>query len=267
MLRSANDAAQALALGVSGSEAMFAELMNSRTIQLGLNDSHWDNPHGLDTDTHLTSAYDLAMITKEALTIDKFREIIATESFTIDWEGYEYDRVIYNHNQFLDIYEGAIGVKTGYTNKSGSCLIGAAERNGLILIGVVLNAEDHYDAMTQLMDYGFANYESVEMGKKGDVVGSIKVLRSNLDTVDVVLGRDVVLPVEMGSNFEPEVKYNFPLTLDAPFNTEEPIGTAVYVDSMGYSAEIPLYASKNAELYTFKLVFSQIWQRFISWLM
>ena len=114
MLRSANDAAQALAIAVSGTEEAFVKYMNDKTEELGLTDSTWQNPHGLDAEGHLTSAYDLAMITREAMKYPLFNQIIVTEQWTLPWPSNVYDRVVYNYNQFLTLYEGADGVKTVY---------------------------------------------------------------------------------------------------------------------------------------------------------
>lgn len=264
MLLSANDAAQALAIGVAGSEAAFVEMMNARTAELGLTDSHWENPHGLDGEAHLSSAYDLAMITREAAKIDMFNTIVATLEYTIiKNDGSE--RPLYNHNQFLDRgYEGADGVKTGYTSKSGSCLVASATQNGLRLIGVVLNAEGHYDQIEQMMNYGFGKYTALNLGKKGDVVGQIRVLSGPIDQVDVLLGEDVSIPIEIGSDYQPEPRYEFPLTLEAPFSAVQPVGEAFYQDSQGNQITVPLYLSTGAERYTFGTVFAEIWQRFLS---
>ena len=264
LLRSANDAAQALAIGVAGSEEAFVEMMNQRSEELGLTDSHWDNPHGLDAETHLTSAYDLAMIAKEAMKIDTFNTIIATKEHTMPWEGNDYDRVVYNHNQFLDLYEGADGVKTGYTSLAGSCLVASATRDGLRLIGVVLNATDHYTEMARLMDYGFCNYEAVDLGKAGDIVGQVKVISGRVDSVNVILGADVSVPVEINSGYEPVVAYDYPLALEAPFTNEESIGDMVYEDSLGNTFYVPLYLDSGVERYSFTTVFAEVWQAFLA---
>ena len=103
MLRSANDAAQMLAIGVAGSEEAFADLMNERVAELGLENTHFVNPNGLHDDNHYTSAYDLAMLTREALKNETFNEIITTNRYQLPWVEGEYDRVVYNRNTLLDI--------------------------------------------------------------------------------------------------------------------------------------------------------------------
>ena len=260
------DAAQALAIGVAGSEEAFAEMMNARTAELGLSDSSWENPHGLDGPTHLASAYDLAMITREAMKYDMFNTLCSTVSYTIERtkDGVTTERVLYNHNQFLDRYDGADGVKTGYTSQSGSCLVGSATVNDLRLIGVVLNADDHYEKMAQLMDYGFGRYQALELGKQGDIVGQVRVISGDIDLVDVVLGDDISIPIELGSDYVPEAVYDYPLALDAPFDVSEPVGTVSYADRLGNVVKTDLYLARGAERYTFGTVLQEVWQRFLA---
>lgn len=264
MLRSANDAGQAIAIGVAGSESAFVELMNARTEELGLKDSHWANPHGLDADDHYTSAYDLAMITKEALSIPKFNELIVTESWTMPWESNDYDRTLYNHNQFLDLYEGADGVKTGYTSKSGSCLVASATRDGLRLIGVVLNCEAHYQEMCNLMDYGFNLFTAVKVGQAGEVIGSVRVSNGDVKRVDAVLGADARIVLEKGSTFDGEPVYDYARVLEAPIEAGQEIGTARFVDATGATVEVPICASTASSRYTFGIVWKQVWQSLVS---
>lgn len=268
LLRSANDAAQVLASGVSGSEEAFVQLMNTRTAELGLTDSSWANPHGLDAENHLVSAYDLAMITRQALTHEMFNTIITTESYSLERPNAEPSvNVLYNRNQFLSRYQGADGVKTGYTSLAGSCLVASATQNGLRLIGVILNGEDHYAEMEKLMDYGFGKYEAVTVGKKGDVVGQVRVINGRQETVDVLLGADIIIPVEQGSDFSPTPVYDYPLAMEAPFGFEEAIGSVAYADNLGNTTLTPLYLAQGVERYTFGLVLAQAWQSFLAFLL
>jgi D-alanyl-D-alanine carboxypeptidase (penicillin-binding protein 5/6) len=156
MLRSANDAAMALAESVSGNEQAFVKLMNQRARQLGMRDTHFCNPHGLDTKGHYSSAYDLAILTRQAMTNPIFRQIVATHEISIiPLSGHPQDRVLVNQNRLLYQYQGAIGVKTGYTTKAGNCVIGAAKRGNLMLIAVSLNSSTVYNDLGQLLNYGF----------------------------------------------------------------------------------------------------------------
>ncbi len=167
MLASANDAAAAIAYEIGGSIERFAELMNEKALSLGLKSTHFENPHGLDAKEHYTTAYDLAIITAEALKNEEFLEICSTKQTVIPMnDGGK--RYLSNHNKMLRLYHGAIGVKTGFTKKSGRCLVSAAERDGLTLIAVTLNAPDDWNDHKKLLDFGFSNYERVLIANKGE---------------------------------------------------------------------------------------------------
>lgn len=159
MLRSGNDAAVVAAEYISGSVEEFAQLMNTRAKELGALNTNFVNPNGLHDDNHLTTAYDLAMITKHALTIPEFREIVQTSSTHIPWPSEEWDRRLDNGNRLLTRYQGATGVKTGYTSRSGSTFVGSANRDGFELIAVTLRSTQTFDDASTLLDYGFDNFE------------------------------------------------------------------------------------------------------------
>ncbi len=161
MLRSGNDAAVALAVSVAGSIEKFADMMNDRAVRCGAVNSNFVNPHGLHDDNHYTTAYDLALITAEAYKNADFRRIVATKSVTIN--GAEGKRYLSNKNKLLTTFDGANGVKTGYTTKSGRCLVGGAERDGMQLISVVLNRYDMWEATKKLLEDAFATYEMREL--------------------------------------------------------------------------------------------------------
>ncbi|MCM1456137.1 MAG: D-alanyl-D-alanine carboxypeptidase, partial [Bacteroides sp.] len=157
MLRSGNDAATALAIETSGSVEKFAELMNKTAKELGAVNSNFVNPHGLHDDEHYTTAYDLALITAAAYEKSDFVRIASSQKakITIDGEA----RYIGNKNKMLNLYEGANGVKTGYTKRSGRCLVSGALRNNMQLISVVLNYNDMWNDSIRMLNYGFDNYE------------------------------------------------------------------------------------------------------------
>lgn len=158
MLRSGNDSAVALAIAVSGSIDGFASMMNERAESMNLLNTHFVNPHGLHDDNHYTSAYDLAYIAAIAMKNPVFRDIVSTKKITVG-EG-ESQRYLLNKNKMLLSYDGANGIKTGYTKKSGRCLVSSATKNGRTLICVVLNYGDTYGLSKQLLDKGFDMIQS-----------------------------------------------------------------------------------------------------------
>lgn len=156
LLESANDAATAVAVTVGGSVEEFAHMMNERAEALGLSDTHFTNPHGLDDEEHYTTASDLALIAAAALENETFAEIVSTYKTTIP--GSDYPRLLVNHNRLLKMYGGAIGVKTGYTKRCGRCLVSAAERDGVRMIAVTLSDPSDWKDHAAMLDYGFSLY-------------------------------------------------------------------------------------------------------------
>jgi serine-type D-Ala-D-Ala carboxypeptidase (penicillin-binding protein 5/6) len=161
LLQSSNDAALALASHAGGSTAKFVHLMNEKARSLGALRSHFLNPTGLPQRGQVTTARDLALITKAALANPDFRRIVATKSYP--WKSLKWDGLLENSNELLKSYDGAIGVKTGNTREAGHCLVAAAQRSDKALIAVILGSQEKYvwqDAK-HLLDYGFKTFVPV----------------------------------------------------------------------------------------------------------
>ena len=164
MLRSGNDAAVALAIHVGGSVEGFASMMNEKAKEMGLTNSHFVVPHGLDNEGHFTTAYELAKMADYALKIDKFREIVSTKLTTININGYP--KAINNTNQLLGSISGVYGVKTGFTNGAGRCLVTACERENLDIITVIIGADTtkiRTADTIKLIEYASKNYEVINI--------------------------------------------------------------------------------------------------------
>ncbi|MGE5379907.1 MAG: D-alanyl-D-alanine carboxypeptidase family protein, partial [Methylocystaceae bacterium] len=224
MLHSANDAAAALAESVSGSQNKFVNLMNHRAHQLGMKDTHYRNPHGLNAYRHYTSAYDLSLVSRQALANPTLRKVVATKSTTIPWSGHSNDRLIINHNRLLNRYPGAIGVKTGYTKEAGNCVVGAAQRGNLVLIAVAMNSPQVYQDLMQILDYGFAHYQLIKIKEAGQVAATVKVLHGETSTVTAQLSSDLAVALKPGE--KPQVTYKlFPeKKVSAPVKTGQILG-------------------------------------------
>jgi len=196
MLQSGNDASVVLAEHVAGSEAAFVEMMNAKAQELGLEHSSFSNPHGLDAQGHYTSARDLASIASYAMTIPKFREIVATPSYEIPWPGNPYPRVMENHNRLLKMYSYATGIKTGYTLGAGLCLAASAQKDGRELISVILNGgESYWDQTISLMEYGFNDFVHVEYTYAGQPLAEVEVGDFPRRKIDAVTTEDPVFTV------------------------------------------------------------------------
>jgi D-alanyl-D-alanine carboxypeptidase/D-alanyl-D-alanine carboxypeptidase (penicillin-binding protein 5/6) len=160
LLPSGNDAAGAAAVSVAGSLPEFVKLMNRRAESLGMIDTNFANPSGLDADGHYSTAYDLALLTVEAMKNPAFAEICAKQAIRTEFGNPPYSRWLYNNNKLLYMYPGTIGVKTGFTDEARRCLVSAAQRGGVTLIAITLNAYDDWNDHIAMFDYGFSVVKS-----------------------------------------------------------------------------------------------------------
>ena len=262
MLASGNDAATAIAEHIGGTVEDFCRMMTARAAELGCKSTVFLTPHGLPCEGHYTTAHDLALIAREAMTHAEFREIVGTSRATIPWEGRDYDRVLNNKNKLLTTYEGATGIKTGYTKKAGRCLVFGAERNGMRIIGVVLNCADWFDEAARLMDLAFDRYEAVTMLRAGDVVGTVSVAQADGAAVDAVLSADLTGVVAKGSL--PQVEIDLPDTLDAPIQAGQVIGTARLTAGGVVVAEAELLAASDVARDDFPARWQMYWRNWLA---
>ncbi|MEL4106351.1 D-alanyl-D-alanine carboxypeptidase family protein [Oscillospiraceae bacterium WX1] len=163
LLESGNDAATAVAIALGGTVDGFAAMMNEKAAELGLQNTHFMNPSGLDGAEHYTTALDLARLGAAAMKNDDFKKIVSTYKTRIPYNGIENGRLLINHNEMLNIYNGAIGIKTGYTKKSGRCLVTCAARDGVTLVAATLNGHDDWGDHTSLLNEGFQKLRNVRL--------------------------------------------------------------------------------------------------------
>ncbi|MGI6424926.1 MAG: D-alanyl-D-alanine carboxypeptidase family protein [Tepidanaerobacteraceae bacterium] len=172
MLNSGNDAAIAIAEHIGGSVQDFVKMMNDKAREIGAKNTTFVNPNGLTDEGHLTTAYDIALISRYALiNLPEFRKIVSTKTKEIPWQGQEWDRQLINLNKLLWNYEGADGIKTGYTSSAGCTLAASATRNGWQLLTVMLKSDSSISSDTAaLLDYGFDNFEKIDVINKNTIV-------------------------------------------------------------------------------------------------
>ena len=218
MLNSGNDAAAAIAYAVSGSIEDFAALMNQTAQKIGAKDTCFENPSGLDSKNHYTTAYDLAIITSYALKIPAFAEIVSTYKKTIPNGDKDYDRQLKNHNKLLKMYDGATGVKTGYTKKCGRCLVSSAKRDNVELVAVTLNDGNDWNDHITMLDYGFENVTSKTIVKKGDYIATIPVKDGAEPYVKLVASDDANVTLKANQKCEVQIKYDIQSEAIAPVN-------------------------------------------------
>ncbi len=258
---SANDAAVALAEFVSGSEDDFVAAMNDKAKSLGMTDTAFKNCNGLDEEGHITSAYDVALMSRELM---KHEEIF-------DYTGIWLDSLrdgatqIVNTNKLLRSYDGITGLKTGTTGEAGSCISATAQRNGLSLIAVVLGAESgkqrFKDAAT-LLDYGFANFESRELSLS-DTLEPAAVDGGMSDSVEVECGDKAVLTVPKGEGEGIEQLVDMPESLPAPVHKGDVIGRLSFNLNGEEAASFDITASEDVEKKSFFAVLGILWSSLI----
>lgn len=246
LLNSANDVATALAEKVGGSVGNFVRLMNQTARACGATDSHFNNPHGLPDENHYTTALDLARITRVAMGNKVFREIVATKTKTIRRSAPEDLSLLVNHNKLLWRYEGATGVKTGYTTQAGQCLVASAQRDGRELVAVVLGSvgANVWQDAAVLLDYGFSAYRLVELVKEGQVIGSVPVA-GGVGPVTLKVARSFWynLPADKPALTLPD--WQLSLTpVEAPVAQGQTLGEVVFTGPSGELGRVAVVAAQ-----------------------
>lgn len=245
MLQSANDAAAAIAIETAGSVEAFAELMNAKARELGLTDTHFENPHGLDGETHYTTARELAKIAAYALQNPDFAGIVSTVRRTVPLHGGSATRVLINHNRLLRTYDDVIGVKTGFTKRCGRTLVSAAKRDGVTLICVTLCDGDDWRDHRALLDYGFSLFETVTVREAGEMSYDVPVCGGTEKTVRLSNPTAVTLSRKKGE--EITVKAEIPRFLYAPVARGDVCGTLRFFCGGKEITSCPLVACETAE--------------------
>ena len=252
LLASGNDAANAAALYLDGSLESFAARMNQRAAELGMEDTHFVTPSGLDGEDaqglgHLSTAYDMALLARAALEDQAFRQLCSSPSLAVEFAE-PVKRVTYtNHNKLLTQYQGCVGVKTGFTKEAGRCLVSAAERDGALLIAVTLNAPNDWQDHTALLDYGFSQVEPYQLAG-GDVRLTVPVVGSPVEVVSLrgSNGGEVTLPLGQGAQVERVV--HAPKFLYAPVEAGEQVGEICWYLEGQLLGSAPLTAAGAAPL-------------------
>ncbi len=256
LLASANDAAATIAINLSGSIDAFAEDMNRRASELGLSNTHFDNPHGLDGDSHYTTARDLALLTAEAMLNPVFREIVATENKLLSLNGGETLRSLHNHNRLLSSYAGANGVKTGFTKKSGRCLVSSAERDGVSLIAVTLSCPNDWQAHKEMLDYGFSKVQKTVIAEKGSIAFRVPILGGSASSV--IASNPSEITALLSQNGEVVTEFDLLPYPTAPIKKGTPLGTVRFYQNGRQVAETVLTAEERIAPLAYK-------RRFLFW--
>lgn len=246
LLPSGNDGANAAAVKIAGSLEGFAELMNDRAQKLGLTKTYFVTPSGLEGEGHGSSAEDMAILAAEALKNDLFREICSSQTMKLEYGNPPYTRWLKNTNKLLSMYDGTYGVKTGFTDEAGRCLVSACEREGKRLICVTLNAPDDWNDHMKLYDNCFKKVKTQELCVPCEMY------------VNLAGSQKDILPVTVGEELADFTVYNadtadFTYTVAAPPFVYAPVKTGdkaaelIISDNGRELKRIPLYAAEDAE--------------------
>ena len=253
MLRSGNDAAVALAIYCGGTVEGFAELMNDKAHRLGMNDTHFVNPNGLDAPGHYSTARDMAKLAAYAMENPIFAQTVSTKTVQAA------NRTLCNHNKLLWSLEGAEGVKTGFTKAAGRILVSSCSRQGRRLIAVTINDPNDWQDHKQLMDSGFADYSVRKIVSIGESLGTVQVVSGERQSVHLLAAED--FSYALAENEQPELVLSKPGFVYAPVETGQEAGFA-YVCLNGKTVgKIPLVYGETVETETIQK--PSLWEKLL----
>lgn len=252
LICSGNDAAVAIAEHIGGSVEKFCEMMNDKATEIGAFSTSFSNPHGLDAENHYTTAYDLAKITRYALKNPVFNEIVKKREY------YFNGGVLKSTNEMLSSYDGADGVKTGYTGLAGRCLVTSATKNDMRFISVVLFCDTknlRTSSSQKILDYSFTEYGKVYLLERGRIVGSIKVDRSkSLQEVMVAVSEDLIAVLKHSQRDKLYTRVSLPEKVMAPVRQGSIMGTiSIFQDDkiIAETSLITIESTQKMELWDY----------------
>lgn len=244
MLASGNDAANTIAVVVAGSCQKFAEMMNNKAKEIGLKNTNFVTPSGLDDPNHYSTAYDMALLTKYALKNADFAAAVSSKSATLNYGNPPYRRTLTNHNKLLNMVDGCVGVKTGFTKKSGRCLVSAVKRDGKFIITVTLNDPNDWADHKTLIEYGLNSIKQTEITPKVSEI-KIPVISGEKDSITAKIAPFTVNSLE-SEGFTCEVY--LPKFIYAPIKMGDVLGKAVYKQNGNIIAETEILSNDEIGL-------------------
>lgn len=257
---SGNDACVALAEHVAGSEAKFVELMNARAAELGMKNTHFVNCHGMPAENHYTSAYDVALMSREAVKHPQLLKYTAIYEYRFRENPL---LILWNTNKLLAWYEDVVdGLKTGWTEKAGYCLAATGKKNGFRLVSVVLGCpapRSHFQEAIKLLNYGFANYTSLPVAQKGEIKATLPVVHGAERQVGLACAEDLAVTIPKGE--EDKVSYQIKLEAEvvkAPVEQGTPLGSLTAFKDGKPVGEVALVAAQGIDVASWGELFQRI---------
>lgn len=267
-IRSANDASVALGEFISGSHESFVKLMNERAKTLGMLNTNFMNASGLPQENHYTSAYDIALMSRELLKYPEIQKYLTTWMEDIAVGRKKNDiQTMTNTNRLIKDYSGTTGIKTGSTNEAGYCISASAKKGELQLISVILGGKTsaiRFEEAIKLLDYGFANYDSKMLGKKGDIKVKIPLDKAKELNVDLVLENDLFALMPKGSNGKVETELVHPEVLYPPIKHGDILGELIIKIDGKEVERVNLISKQNIENASFFTLLKRTAANFIS---
>ncbi|MCL2053439.1 MAG: D-alanyl-D-alanine carboxypeptidase [Oscillospiraceae bacterium] len=246
LLPSGNDAANASAVSVAGDYARFARLMNARAAQIGMRRTNFVTSSGLHAAEHYSTAYDMALLTREALKNEAFKEICSAKSAKLSFGNPPYERWLTNTNRLLSSLDGCIGVKTGFTDEAGRCLVSAVYKDGVTLICVTLNAPDDWNDHAKLYQKGFSSVLAKEIPLNPEGL-SVNVVGGDADFVSLTLGHTPRVTVINGQTPEVTASLITPRFIYAPVTKGDIVGTMRFYSGGNMIDEVTVIAEGESE--------------------
>ncbi|CAM3567302.1 D-alanyl-D-alanine carboxypeptidase family protein [Marinicrinis lubricantis] len=265
-MASGNDATVAMAEKIAGSEEMFVQMMNDKAKELGLKDTHFVNTNGLPAEEHYSSAYDIAMMSRELL---KHEEIIQYTSKYQDYLRQDSDNPFWlvNTNKLVRFYPGADGLKTGFTSEAKFCLAATAKRNNFRIISVVMgepNTKTRNAEVSQLFDYAFAHYDNVPIYKKGDVIGKLKIRKAELEEMELKADQHYSILTKKGQSPD---QFTHEIVLDpklkAPIQKDQQIGELVVKNGDEIIKKFPIKSDQAIDKATWWQLFKRTMKKMV----
>lgn len=260
LLRSGNDAAAAIGKYCAGDVDHFVSLMNRKAWELGMTDTNFANPHGLDQEGHYSSARDMALAGAEFMRAPLLRDICMCDEYISRELSTGKVRLFRNNNKLLIRDPRAIGIKIGWTDNAGRCLVAAARVGEMELIAVVLDAPDLYCDVSKLFDYGFGQLKMQELIPQGKVMTLIPVARGNSRRVPLTVAESVNFPVFPDESVSFSVHMELPERVEAPIQIGQPLGTARVLIDGSWEIEVDLVATSEVQRKT------GLWAKMFGWI-
>ncbi|GAB6087807.1 D-alanyl-D-alanine carboxypeptidase family protein [Alkaliphilus crotonatoxidans] len=265
-IRSANDACVAVGEHLAGSEELFVQRMNEKAKELGMENTHFVNSNGLPAEGHVTSAYDIALMSRELLKYPEIHRWLTTWMDSVVVGKKQSTQELVNTNRLIRFYDGATGIKTGYTTEAKHCLSASATRGNTTFIAVIMGAPSsqiRFSEAAKLLDYGFANYNTVDVIEKESTLGALPVQKGKVTEINGIAREEFKLLVKKGEEAQVDQEIILPQYLQAPVKKGEKIGEAIISLNGKEVGRVDIITPEDIEKASFLDVINRMFRRMV----